>query len=249
MSDDALRIVDEIRLLRIEPWEEMTREHLARQVERLVAELARRDTAGDELAAVVEHEARRARTAILSGIADRLDHAAMYYRRAARGDAPTDGQAPADDTTAPVRIPRDPNQVTAHTVQAVWDEEGPDGVADWIRDMTSPADDTAAPDEPRTVTFTLPTHQHDIDGEDRYGRWTQNPGWETPGIASGLISAWAQGVSIEDDLHEDGEVLDLEETAHKVLAAIAWHRHCARQLDAEERAAARPARGTDGNEA
>ena len=60
--------------------------------------------------------------------------------------APTDGQAPAGDTAAPVRIPRDPDQVTAHTVQAVWDEEGPDGVADWIRDMTSPAADTAAPD-------------------------------------------------------------------------------------------------------
>ena len=59
--------------------------------------------------------------------------------------APTDGQAPAGDTAAPVRIPRDPDQVTAHTVQAVWDEEGPDGVADWIRDMAAAAGDTAAP--------------------------------------------------------------------------------------------------------
>ena len=52
---------------------------------------------------------------------------------------------PGGDTDAPVRIPRDPNQVTADIVQAVWDEEGPDGVADWIRDMAAAAGDTAAP--------------------------------------------------------------------------------------------------------
>lgn len=96
------------------------------------------------------------------------------------------------------------------------------------------AGDTAAPDgPPTTVTVTLPAAEHDIDGEDDHGRWTQNPGWETRGVESGLMSAWAQGVSVEDVLYDadDGDVVELEETAHKVLAAVAWHRHYARLTD------------------
>lgn len=37
--------------------------------------------------------------------------------------------------TGPVRPATDPTRVTADDVQIVWDEEGPDGVADWIRGM------------------------------------------------------------------------------------------------------------------
>lgn len=62
--------------------------------------------------------------------------------------ARTDGQPPAD----PVQITRDPARVTAQVVQAVWDEEGPEGVADWIRDMTAdPAAVTAAATAPWMV--------------------------------------------------------------------------------------------------
>lgn len=47
---DYLRIVDEIRLLRVEPYEEAHREHLAGQVEKLIGELDRLRDAGGALA-------------------------------------------------------------------------------------------------------------------------------------------------------------------------------------------------------
>lgn len=53
---DHLRIVDEIRLLRVEPYEEAHREHLAGQVEKLIGELDRARAAGEAMAeAIGEH--------------------------------------------------------------------------------------------------------------------------------------------------------------------------------------------------
>ncbi len=51
MSDE-LRIVDEIRLLRVEPYEEAHREHLAKQVEKLITDLAAARRAEPLLAAI-----------------------------------------------------------------------------------------------------------------------------------------------------------------------------------------------------
>ena len=140
-----------------------------------------------------------------------------------------------DDTTPPA-VPRVVYDPLTHTV--LIDMESDCGWSDFTGHVLSHqielryADQHAESEDtpPTTITVTLPAAEHDIDGEDEHGRWTQNPGWETRGIESGLISAWAQGVSIEDVLHDadDGGVIELEETARKVLAAIAWHRHFAR---------------------
>lgn len=81
---------------------------------------------------------------VVQAVTDALHEYPRLRARVAR----TDGQPPAD----PVQITRDPARVTAQVVQAVWDEEGPEGVADWIRDMTAaPADDTAAATAPWMV--------------------------------------------------------------------------------------------------
>lgn len=164
--------------------------------------------------------------------------------------APTDGQAPADEPR-PVRYLSSPCANCEHT----YNHHASTGACESclcqrFRDLPpltrdrapapplapqwAPADDTAAPDSPpTTITVPLPAAEHDIDGEDTHGRWTQNPAWETRGIEFGVISAWAQGVCIEDVLHDEGNVIELEETARKVLAAIEWHRHYARLLAAE----------------
>lgn len=169
--------------------------------------------------------------------ADDAESVAFLDRFRAAG---IDASAPADDTasTTPFTVDQEVRSAsgvrgTVRTANYTYSlVTWSNGNVVWVRnDELAPADDPAAPDgPPTTITVTLLAAEHDIDGEDAHGRWTQNPAWETPGIDRGVISAWAQGVCIEDVLHDEGDVIELEETARKVLAAVEQHRHLARRL-------------------
>jgi hypothetical protein len=82
------------------------------------------------------------------------------------------------------------------------------------------------------ICFPPPEPDHHADGEDARGNSTSAAQWELTHLhwADGIITAWTDGIEIEGVFHDadDGMIELLEGDAHKLLAAIAEHRKCAR---------------------